>query len=232
MAQASPAIWDTRAVTHPEPTDPPDGVPLTTETDATAEPRTDAAAEPHADAAPAPRSHRRSWILVAIAAAVVAIDIVTKTIIVSTVAPGENVRVLGGLVYLTQIRNAGAAFNMATGMTWLLAVIALGVVAFIVKLAPKLRSTPWAVCLGLILGGALGNLMDRVFRAPGVLRGHVVDFVSVFGPNAEHFPAFNAADSAITVGGVLLVALAVFGYDYDGTRHRKGAAGGAGRTDG
>jgi signal peptidase II len=170
-------------------------------------------------------------ILLSIAAAIVAVDIVTKIIVVATIQPGENVRVLGGLVYLTQIRNAGAAFSMATGMTWLLAIIALAVVAFIIRMAPKLQSTPWAVCLGLVLGGAIGNLIDRIFRAPGVMQGHVVDFVSVFAPNAEVFPAFNAADSGITIGGVLLVLLAVLGHDYDGTRHHKGA-GRTGVTDG
>ena len=84
-------------------------------------------------------------------------------------------------------------------------------------MAPKLRSTPWAVSLGLVLGGALGNLIDRIFRAPGFLQGHVVDFVSVFGPNAEYFPVFNVADSAITIGGISLVITALLGIDFDGT---------------
>jgi lipoprotein signal peptidase len=174
--------------------------------------------EPAGEAAPA--RWRRLILVIAIAACVLAIDIVTKALIVASIAPGQNVRILGGLVYLTQIRNAGAAFNMGTSMTWVLAVIAVAVVVFIVRIASRLRSTPWAVCLGLILGGALGNLTDRIFRAPGVMRGHVVDFISVFGPDAEHFPAFNAADSAITIGGVMLVIIALAGYDFDGRRHR------------
>ncbi|MEO7124965.1 MAG: signal peptidase II [Nakamurella sp.] len=193
--------------------------------DADAATTADATAATTTVTTPTVSTHRRTLILFAIAFALVAVDIVSKIIIVATVQPGENVRVLGGLVYFTQIRNGGAAFNMATGMTWLLAVIALGVVVFIIKMAPKLKSTPWAVCLGLILGGAVGNLLDRIFRAPGVMQGHVVDFVSVFGPNAEHFPAFNAADSGISIGGVLLVVLAVLGYDYDGTRHHKSSDG-------
>jgi signal peptidase II len=109
---------------------------------------------------------------------------------------------------------------MATGMTWILALVAVGVVVAIVRIAPRLRSTAWAVALGLILGGALGNLTDRLFRAPGVMRGHVVDFVSLFGPNAEYFPAFNVADSAITIGGITLVVTVLLGIDYDGTRTR------------
>lgn len=167
------------------------------------------------------RFGRRTRILLTIALVVFALDLVTKILVVNAIAPGQNIRVLGGLVYLTLIRNPGAAFSMATSMTWLLAIVALGVVVFIIKLAPKLRSTPWAVCLGLFLGGAFGNLIDRIFRAPGVMRGHVVDFVSVFAPNAEVFPAFNVADSALTIGGVLLVLLALTGRDYDGTRHRR-----------
>jgi signal peptidase II len=101
-----------------------------------------------------------------------------------------------------------------------LALIAIGVVVFIIRMAPRLRSTPWAVSLGLVLGGAIGNLIDRIFRSPGFLQGHVVDFVSVFGPNAEYFPVFNVADSAITVGGIMLVVTALLGFDFDGTRAR------------
>lgn len=184
------------------------------------EPRSEQPADVSADP-PAPDSRDGRTALVAlIALAVVALDLVTKILVVAFIQPGENVRILGGLVYLTNLRNPGAAFSMGTSLTWVLALVAIGVVVFIIRMAAKLRSTAWAVCLGLVLGGAVGNLIDRIFRAPGILRGHVVDFVSVFGPDASYFPAFNAADSAISVGGVILVALAVFGHDYDGTRHR------------
>lgn len=199
---------------------PAAGAPELPESRQPAEPSKRPAGDDLAAPPAVPRARWRPVLLVAIALAVLALDAVTKVLVVANIAPGENVRILGGLAYLTQIRNAGAAFNMATGMTWLLAIIALAVVAFIIRMAPKLRSTPWAVCLGLILGGALGNLSDRIFRAPGIMQGHVVDFVSLFGPNAEYFPAFNAADSAITIGGVLLVLLALAGFDFDGTRHR------------
>ena len=147
----------------------------------------------------------------------VILDLLTKIIVVATIDPNEPVRVLGGLVYLSLIRNSGAAFSMATGNTWLLALVAIGVVIVIIRMAPRLRSTPWAVSLGLVLGGAIGNLIDRIFRSPGFLQGHVVDFVSVFGPNAEYFPVFNVADSAITIGGISLVITALLGIDFDGT---------------
>lgn len=168
----------------------------------------------------APVRPRKVGLLAAIAATVVILDLISKIIVVATIQPGEPVRVLGGLVYLSLIRNPGAAFSMATGMTWVLALIAIGVVVFIIRMAPRLRSTPWAVSLGLVLGGAIGNLIDRIFRAPGFLQGHVVDFVSVFGPNAEYFPVFNVADSAITIGGISLVITALLGIDFDGTRTR------------
>ena len=170
---------------------------------------------------PVPQKPKRVALLAVIAATVVILDLLTKIIIVATVTPGESVRLLGGLVYFSLIRNPGAAFSMATGMTWLLALVAIGVVIVIIRMAPKLRSTPWAVSLGLVLGGAIGNLIDRIFRSPGFLQGHVVDFVSVFGPNAEYFPIFNVADSAITIGGISLVITALLGIDFDGTSTRK-----------
>ena len=164
---------------------------------------------------------RRVLLLAMIAGTVVILDLISKIIVVATIQPNEPVRVLGGLVYLSLIRNSGAAFSMATGLTWLLALVAIGVVVVIIRMAPRLRSTPWAVSLGLVLGGALGNLIDRIFRSPGFLQGHVVDFVSVFGPNAEYFPVFNVADSAITIGGISLVITALLGIDFDGSSTRK-----------
>ncbi len=161
---------------------------------------------------------RTFWLLAVIALAVVILDLVTKLIAVATLTTGESPRILGGLVYFSLIRNAGAAFSMATGMTWILALVATAVVVMIIRIATRLRSTWWAVSLGLVLGGAIGNLIDRIFRSPGFFRGHVVDFISVFGPNAEHFPVFNVADSAITIGGILLVLTALQGVDFDGTR--------------
>ena len=165
---------------------------------------------------------RRVWLLAILAAVIVVFDLITKIIAVETLdpfaAPEDQPRILGGAVYFSMIRNSGAAFSMATGMTWLLSLIVIGVIIFIVRLAGRLRSKPWAIGLGLVLGGAVGNLIDRIFRAPGFLQGHVVDFVSVFGPNAEHFPVFNVADSAITIGGLLVVLTALSGTDYDGTR--------------
>jgi signal peptidase II len=171
--------------------------------------------------APVAQRPRRVALLAIIAASVVLLDLLTKLIAVATLAPGESPAILGGLVYFSIIRNPGAAFSLATGMTWVLALIAIAVVVVIIRMAPRLRSTPWAVSLGLVLGGAIGNLIDRIFRSPGFLRGHVVDFVSVFGPNGQYFPIFNVADSAITIGGITVVITALLGIDFDGTRTRR-----------
>ncbi len=195
----TPHLWDNERVTEPEePTVTPPEV-----------------------AALAVVRPRKVGLLAAIASVIVILDLLSKIIIVATIDPNQPVKVLGGLVYLSLIRNSGAAFSMATGYTWILALVAIGVVVVIIRMAPRLRSTPWAISLGLVLGGAIGNLIDRIFRAPGFLQGHVVDFVSVFGPNAEYFPVFNVADSAITIGGISLVITALLGIDFDGTSTRK-----------
>lgn len=153
-----------------------------------------------------------------IAVLVLAADIVTKVIGVATLEGRAPVEILGGLVHLQLIRNPGAAFSLATGYTWVLSLIAIAVVVVIIRVSRKLASTGWAVALGLVLGGALGNLVDRIFRAPGPLRGHVVDVVSLFAPDGRVWPVFNLADAAIVSGGVVLVLLALTGREMDGTR--------------
>lgn len=172
-----------------------------------------------------PSGRRRILLLVVTALVVLVADVVTKLIAVAGLEGERPVRVLGGLVYLQLVRNSGAAFSMATGMTWVLSLIAIAVVVAIIWIIPKLRSTGWALGLGLVLAGALGNISDRVFRAPGPLRGHVIDFVSVFGPNGDYFPVFNVADSAIVVGGGLIVLMALRGRDYDGRSIRRDRGG-------
>jgi signal peptidase II len=164
-------------------------------------------------------SRRPRWrLLLAIAVAVLAADVVTKLLVVAHIAPGENVRVLGGLLYLTQLRNVGAAFSFAEGKTVLFSLIAVAVAVVILRTARRLYSTGWAVTLGLVLGGAVGNLMDRVFRAPGFLRGGVVDFLSVFAPDGRDWPVFNLADSAIVCGGILGALLALRGIEFNGSK--------------
>ncbi|WP_019204276.1 signal peptidase II [Tsukamurella sp. 1534] len=156
-------------------------------------------------------------VLAVVAVAVFLIDLGAKTLAVNELEYGVRVPVLGPFS-LILIRNPGAAFSMATGMTWILTLIAVGVVIWIVRMGSRLTSLPWGIGLGMVLGGALGNLADRMFRSPGVFRGHVVDFLSV----GEWFPVFNTADSAISCAAVLLVGLTLLGRDpYEGFGQKK-----------
>jgi signal peptidase II len=157
--------------------------------------------------APVPRRLR---LLLSVAAVVLALDIVTKVLAVKLLTPGQPVPIIGEAVTWTLVRNSGAAFSTATGYTWLLTLIATGVVVGIFWMGRRLVSPWWAVGLGMILGGAMGNLVDRFLRAPGPLRGHVVDFSSV-----GWWPGFNVADPSVVGGAIPLVALTVFGFDFD-----------------
>lgn len=156
---------------------------------------------------PAPRRLR---LLLMVAGLVLGLDVVTKVLAVKLLVPGQPVEIIGDTVTWTLVRNSGAAFSMATGYTWVLTLVATGVVLGIIWMGRRLVSLWWALGLGMILGGAVGNLMDRFFRAPGPLRGHVVDFLSV-----GWWPVFNVADSAVVCGAVLLVVLSMFGFDFD-----------------
>ncbi|MEV6599470.1 signal peptidase II [Actinoplanes sp. NPDC051346] len=153
----------------------------------------------------------------------VLLDQGTKALSTHGLTEGEPVRILGGLVHLSLLRNSGAAFSLGSGYTWVFPLVTLVVIGWIGWMALRLRSVPWAVALGLVLGGALGNLGDRLFRAPGVFQGHVVDMISLFGPYGEHFAVFNIADSCLSVGVALAVLLELTGRQRDGTRLTKGA---------
>lgn len=178
-------------------------------------------AGPAAAAEPKPAGRRRLPTLLAIAAVLFALDLLTKCLAVAFIEPGKPIPIIGDFARLTLVRNPGAAFSMATGMTWLLTLIAAAVVIGVIRIGRTLQSLWWAIGLGMVLGGALGNLVDRLFRYPGPLQGHVVDFVAI-----GWWPVFNVADSAIVCGAILLVALTVFGFEPDGTRSgRKHSAG-------
>lgn len=163
-------------------------------------------------------ARRHILTLSTVAAFVLAADETTKSLVVAHLDPGSSPRILGGLLYFSLIRNSGAAWGIAGGATILFALISAIVAGAIIRVAGRLRSTPWAIALGLLLGGALGNLSDRIFREPGFLRGRVVDFVSVFAPDGRHFPIFNIADSAITTGAILLAIATLLGIGLDGSR--------------
>ncbi|RMB75571.1 signal peptidase II [Rhodococcus sp. SBT000017] len=168
----------------------------------------------------------KTRLLIAIAAVILLFDLVTKIVVVHYVKPGNPIAIVGDVVTLRLVRNPGAAFSMATGMTWLLTVVAVAVVIGVIKIGRTLRSPWWALGLGLVLGGALGNLIDRFFRAPGPFQGHVVDFVSV-----GWWPVFNVADSSIVCGAILLVVLSLFGFEPNGERVTKSSSDAAGEAD-
>ena len=182
-------------------------------------------AEPQPDSSPQPEGsprpgRRRVGLLFGVAAAVFAADVISKVIVVATLTPDRPVWLISGFLDLNLTRNSGAAFSFGTGMTIVFTAIAIGVVIFILRTSRRLHSLAWAVTLGLLLGGAAGNLTDRLLRSPGVFRGEVVDWVQL-----PHWPVFNVADSCIVCGGILAVALAARGIRLDGTREVRASGG-------
>jgi signal peptidase II len=137
----------------------------------------------------------------AIVVAVVVVDQVTKAWAVDRL-PGSPVAIFGHDVELRLRRNSGGAFSLFQGFTPLLAVLAIGIAWFVVRAVRRTEDRLVLVALALVLGGAIGNLIDRLARSPGFLRGEVVDFVRL-----GSWPTFNVADAAITVGVVLLVVV-------------------------
>lgn len=188
------------------------------------------AAEQGGGAAGRPR-RRLFAVLVALAAVIYAADLVTKTIVLRTLEGEAPLVVIPGVLQFRVIFNSGAAFSIGTGMTFIFTFIAAGVVVAIVRTARKLGSRSWAVTLGLLLGGAMGNLTDRLLRypsgigRPSQLQGHVVDFIEVLPGNfpvIDYFPVFNIADSAIVCGGILAVILAWRNVQIDGSKEVPG----------
>ena len=139
-----------------------------------------------------------------VALIVIVVDQVTKQWALSALSDGRHTALLGRALGLVLVRNPGAAFSFATGQTWIFALIASFVVAIIIRVSRNLASRSWAVALGLVLGGAVGNLIDRLLREPGFLRGHVIDFIDYGG-------YFVAAAAGIIV-------LSLGGWEIDGTR--------------
>jgi signal peptidase II len=161
-----------------------------------------------------PDPPRRVRLLLAVAAFVIAADAVSKAIAVSHIREYTYTHLIGNLLMLTLTRNGGAAFNLGgTGMTIVFTAIAASVIAYILRASRNLGSVSWAITLGLLLGGATGNLIDRIFRAPGFLRGDVIDWIQL-----PHWPVFNIADSSIVCAGVLVVLLSMRGVRLDGKR--------------
>jgi signal peptidase II len=176
----------------------------------------------------APRTRMRVFFATALTA--LTADLISKALVVAHIQPTDpGIRLLGGAVYLVQARNSGAAFSVGTGATVVLTAISIIVIAIVLRAARRLTSSAWALALGLVLGGAMGNLVDRLFRAPSPGKGHVVDWISVLANDGHVWPIFNLADSAIVTGGALAVLLSLRGVEFssapDQGRPAEGAAG-------
>lgn len=153
-------------------------------------------------------------LLFAVAATAYGLDQLGKALITQNLREGEIVPLLGEVLQLHFVTNSGAAFSLGSGFTWILTIVSSGVVVLIVVFAARIRSLGWAAMFGLVLGGAVGNLTDRLFRPPGFGMGHVVDFIQVWG-----FPAiFNIADIAVVCGMALFILLSLRGIRLDGSR--------------
>jgi signal peptidase II len=158
---------------------------------------------------PSRRNRRKLVLFGAVALVIVGLDQLT----------GEDpLALLGGFLKFTYTENTGAAFSIGTGITWLFTLIAIAVVVVIFRYARRLGSLPWALALGGILGGSLGNLIDRMFRSPGPFEGSVVDFIQI-----PYWAIFNIADMAVVISGIGMAILLVRGVPLDGKPEMAGS---------
>jgi len=141
--------------------------------------------------------------LFSLALAVWALDFLTKNWAVENLSPAPR-QIIGTFLQITLFRNPGAAFSMATSFTIIFTTISIAVAIFITRFAPRITSPGWSYVAGLVLGGVFGNLTDRLFREPGFLYGHVIDWIQV-----PHWPIFNIADSAIFIAAAIAILLTI-----------------------
>lgn len=173
------------------------------------------------------RSRSRTCViaLIGVAVIVVIVDQIAKAWAVRTMLPrmsagGDGpIEIIGNVLKLTYVENTGAAFGLGSGLTVVFSLIALGVVIAILRMAPRLGSLPWAIALGGLLGGAVGNLVDRLTREPGPGRGYVVDFIEL-----PYWPVFNVADMFVVGSAILMVVLSIRGIDYRGQANAEPAS--------
>lgn len=157
---------------------------------------------------------RAIFLIVALVA--YSLDVLTKTLAVAKLTEGETIQVIGDVLTLNLLRNPGAAFSTGTSFTVALTCVAIIATCAVLYFGWRAGSTLWALALGLLLAGVVGNLTDRMLRAPGPFRGHVVDFLQL--PN---WPVFNVADICINVAAALILLQAFRGVRIDGTRDVK-----------
>lgn len=169
----------------------------------------------HTSPVPRPRPRRRYVALFAsIAVVAYGIDVVTKIVAVDRLTGQDPVQIVGSYFTLYLRYNSGAAFSFGTSYTLALSCVAILATIVTLWVARRLGSLGWAIGLGFLLAGVTGNLTDRIFRSPGVLRGHVVDFFMF-----PHFPVFNVADICINIAAAVIIIQALRGVRVDGSRH-------------
>lgn len=154
-----------------------------------------------------------SWLVAVTAIVVICLDQLSKVWAVASLTGRPPVEIVGSWLQLVLVRNSGAAFSLGGGSTVIISLLAVVIVVVLIRRARGLKSRLWALALGAMIGGALGNLTDRLIRSPGGLRGHVVDFIQL-----PHWPVFNVADMAVVGAAILMVLLALRGVEFDGTR--------------
>jgi len=164
-----------------------------------------------------PRSWRLSLLFGAVGLLVLGLDQLTKALALHYLEPGEPVNVIGSLLKFQLIRNSGAAFSLGAGYTPVISAVQITVAVVVVWLSRRLGSIGWAVAFGLLFGGAVGNITDRILREPSPFHGHVVDFLQT-----PHWAIFNVADMAVTSAAILLVIQTLRGVRLDGSRERAG----------
>lgn len=160
------------------------------------------------------RKSSNTYLVLGIALSIVFLDQLSKFAVESALAPGESISIIGQLLRFTLVYNDSAAFSLGVGATWPLTIISSLAVLAILWFGPRSKSLIWLIISGLVLGGATGNLIDRLFREPGFANGHVVDFLQI----PFNFPIFNLADSFVVIGVGLAIYRTLRGDELGGAR--------------
>jgi len=154
----------------------------------------------------------RTLLFLGIGIFLVFLDQLTKELAIASLADGSVIPVIGDILKFRLAYNDAAAFSLGVGQTWVLAIIASCAVLALLWFGPRAKNITWTIIAGLVLGGAAGNLVDRLTRAPGFLNGHVVDFISI----PLNFPIFNLADTFLVIGVSLAMLRTLMGDELGG----------------
>lgn len=149
------------------------------------------------------------FLLLLIALPVIAVDRITKAWAEANLQLGQPQEILGSFLQFNLVYNPGAAFSIFTDATWVFTVFAISFSVFLILFAGRIVRLPWKIAAGLGLGGAIGNLIDRIVNEPGIAQGHVVDFIMI-----PYWPIFNIADSSMSIAVVIIIIASLRGVDY------------------